>query len=113
MERPLHDHFLFFDVSGSIVQPNVAESWTVNDDSTEFTFTLRKGHKWSDGAPLTTDDIMFWYEKIQGNDELVPNKPAWMNPGGESAAIREGRRPDFQGNLRRTVRFLRDSLWRL
>ena len=83
MERPLHDHFLFYDVSGSTVQPNVAESWTVNDDSTEFTFTLRKGHKWSDGAPLTTDDIMFWYEKIQGNDELVPAKPAWMNPGGE------------------------------
>ena len=83
MERPLHDHFLFYDVSGSTVQANVAESWTVNDDSTEFTFTLRKGHKWSDGAPFTTDDIMFWYEKIQGNDELVPNKPAWMNPGGE------------------------------
>ena len=83
MERPLHDHFLFYDVSGSTVQPNVAESWTVNDDSTEFTFTLRKGHRWSDGAPLTTDDIMFWYEKIQGNDELVPAKPAWMNPGGE------------------------------
>ena len=83
MERPLHDHFLFYDVSGSTVQPNVAESWTVNDDSTEFTFTLRKGHRWSDGAPLTTDDIMFWYEKIQGNDELVPTKPAWMNPGGE------------------------------
>ena len=84
MERPLHDHFLFYDVSGSTVQPNVAEKWTVNEDSTEFTFTLRKGHKWSDGAPLTTDDIMFWYEKIlQGNDELVPAKPAWMNPGGE------------------------------
>ena len=83
MERPLHDHFLFYDVSGSTVQPNVAEKWTVNDDSTEFTFTLRKGHRWSDGAPLTTDDIMFWYEKIQGNDELVPTKPAWMNPGGE------------------------------
>ena len=83
MERPLHDHFLFYDVSGSTVQANIAESWTVNDDATEFTFTLRKGHKWSDGAPFTTDDIMFWYDSIQGNDELVPAKPAWLNPGGE------------------------------
>ncbi len=82
MERPLHDHFLFYDVSGSTVQPNVAESWTVNDDSTEFTFTLREGHRWSDGAPFTTDDIMFWYESILQNDELVPAKPAWMQPGG-------------------------------
>ena len=28
MERPLHDHFLFYDVSGATVQPNIAESWT-------------------------------------------------------------------------------------
>ena len=83
MERPLHDHFLFYDVSGSVVQPNIAESWTVNEDSTEFTFTLRRGHKWSDGAPLTTDDIMFWYEHILLNDELVPAKPAWTQPGGK------------------------------
>ena len=83
MERPLHDHFLFYDVSGATVQPNVAESWTVNEDSTEFTFTLRKGHKWSDGAPFTTDDIMFWYEHILKNEDLVPNKPAWTRPGGK------------------------------
>ncbi len=83
MERPLHDHFLFYDVSGLNVQPNIAESWTQNEDSTEFTFTLRKGHKWSDGAPLTTDDIMFWYEKILLNEELVPNPPAWTKPGGK------------------------------
>ena len=83
MERPLHDHFLFYDVSGLNVQPNIAESWTQNEDSTEFTFTLRKGHKWSDGAPLTTDDIMFWYEKVLLNEELVPNPPAWTKPGGK------------------------------
>ena len=82
MERPLHDHFLFFDVSGSVVQPNIAESWTANEDSTEFTFTLRKGHKWSDGAPFTTDDIMFWYEYVLQNEELVPSKPSWIQPGG-------------------------------
>ena len=39
--------------------PNVAESWVVNDDSTEFTFKLREGMKWSDGEPFTSADIMF------------------------------------------------------
>src|SRR5687768_16503522 len=38
------------------VTENVAESWSVNPEATEYTFTLRKGHKWSDGAPFTTAD---------------------------------------------------------
>ena len=43
----------------SQVIPNVAESWELNDDSSEFTFHLRKGMKWSDGHPFTADDIVF------------------------------------------------------
>lgn len=38
------------------IVPNVAKSWEWNDDYTELTFHLRKGHKWSDGAPFTADD---------------------------------------------------------
>ncbi len=83
MERPLKDHLLFYDVSGLSVQPNIAESWSQNEDSTEFTFTLRKGHKWSDGHPFTTADIMFWYDHMLQNEELNPTKPAWTEPGGE------------------------------
>ena len=84
MERPLKDHLLFYDVSGQIPQPNIAESWTQNDDATEFTFTLRKGHKWSDGQPFTTADIMFWYEYMLLNDDLNPSKPGWTQHGGET-----------------------------
>ena len=84
MERPLKDHILFYDVSGQIPQPNIAESWTQNEDATEFTFTLRKGHKWSDGEPFTTDDIMFWVEHMLNNKELNPTKPAWTQKGGET-----------------------------
>ncbi len=83
MERPLKDHILFYDVSGQIPQPNIAESWTQNEDSTEFTFTLRKGHKWSDGHPFTTADIMFWYEHMLLNEDLNPSKPGWTEHGGE------------------------------
>ncbi len=84
MERPLKDHLLFYDVSGRVPQPNIAESWARNDDATEFTFTLRKGHKWSDGQPFTTADIMFWYEHMLLNDDLNPIKPAWTQHGGET-----------------------------
>ena len=84
MERPLKDHLLFYDVSGQYPQPNIAESWTQNEDFTEFTFTLRKGHKWSDGQPFTTADIMFWVDHMLHNEELNPAKPAWTQKGGET-----------------------------
>lgn len=52
------------------VIPNVAEFVVANDAATEFTFKLRKGHKWSDGQPYTTDDVMFWYEDVFSNPEI-------------------------------------------
>ncbi len=39
------------------IVPNVAKSWEWNDDFTQLTFKLRKGHKWSDGAPFTSADV--------------------------------------------------------
>ncbi len=84
MERPLKDHLLYFDTGMTDVQPNIAESWTVNDDATVFTFTLRTGLKWSDGNDFTTDDIMFWYNQMLLNDEINPTTPAWAVHGGET-----------------------------
>lgn len=46
------------------IEPNVAESYEINEDSTVYTFKLRAGHKWSDGEPYTTEDVRFWYEDI-------------------------------------------------
>jgi peptide/nickel transport system substrate-binding protein len=43
---------------------NFISEWTQNDDATEFSFTLRDGLKWSDGAPFTTADVQFWYEQF-------------------------------------------------
>ena len=40
-------------------EPRLAESWEINDDSTEFTFHLRDDVTWSDGEPLTAEDIVF------------------------------------------------------
>jgi peptide/nickel transport system substrate-binding protein len=61
------------DFSG--VVPNIAESWEISDDVREYTFHLREGMKWSDGAPFTADDIMFYIEDILFNEELSPSGP--------------------------------------
>ena len=47
---------------GYPVVPYVAKSLDVSPDQRDFTFTLRRGMKWSDGAPFTADDIMFWWK---------------------------------------------------
>lgn len=61
------------DFSG--VEPNIAESWEVSDDTREYTFHLREGMKWSDGAPFTADDIMFYIEDVLFNEEISPAGP--------------------------------------
>ena len=68
------------------VIPNVAESYSANADATEYTFKLRQGMKWSDGQPFTADDIMFFYEDIFLNDELMPSAQAHLrSPNGDKA----------------------------
>jgi len=52
---------------------NVCKEFTVSDDNKVFTFTLRKGLLWSDGEPVTTEDVRFAYEDIRQNEELSPN----------------------------------------
>jgi peptide/nickel transport system substrate-binding protein len=67
--------------------PNIAESFEVNEDSTEYTFYLREGMRWSDGAPFTADDIMFWYEDVFLNEQLTPAKPSNLMVGGEPVIV--------------------------
>jgi peptide/nickel transport system substrate-binding protein len=42
--------------------PELAESYTVSDDSSEYVFKLRKGIKWTDGTEVTAHDAAFTYE---------------------------------------------------
>ena len=58
----------------STIVPNVAKDWEWNDDYTQLTFYLRKGHKWSDGAPFTAEDVKFWYDNL-ALDPNINEKP--------------------------------------
>ncbi len=65
------------DWTGAVI-PNLAESFSGSPDATEFTFTLRKGLKWSDGKPFTADDVGFFVNDIARNKDLFPSPPDWL-----------------------------------
>ena len=44
--------------------PELAERWELDDAHVKWTFHLRHGVKWHDGAPLTADDVIFTFERL-------------------------------------------------
>jgi peptide/nickel transport system substrate-binding protein len=52
------------------IEPALAESWELSPDKLRFVFTLREGLKWSDGKPLTADDVVFSFNDIYMNKRI-------------------------------------------
>jgi peptide/nickel transport system substrate-binding protein len=59
------------------VEPALAKSWSISEDKLRITFTLREGLKWSDGEPLTADDVVFSFNQIY----LNPRIPSYSQDG--------------------------------
>ena len=70
-------------MSGSESVPNIAKGYQWSSDLKTMTIYLRKGHKWSDGQPFTTDDVMFFYEDVLTNKELTPILASRWSPEGK------------------------------
>ena len=63
--------------------PDILKSIDIEDNRI-FTLHLRKGHKWSDGQPFTTEDFRYWFEDVAQNKHLSPSGlPISMLPQGE------------------------------
>lgn len=56
------------------IVPDILENLSV-EDGRVFTLKLRAGHKWSDGAPFTTEDFRYYWEDVANNLELSPVGP--------------------------------------
>lgn len=67
IDRLLFTGLVRFDTRGQPV-PDLAESWAVSADATLYTFTLRSNALWHDGAPVTADDVIFTFSKLQDAD---------------------------------------------
>jgi peptide/nickel transport system substrate-binding protein len=63
------------------IRGNVLRDWSVTSDQKVFTFYMREGLKWSDGMPVTTDDVLFAYEDVLLNKEITPVWARWLKSG--------------------------------
>lgn len=81
------------------ITPELAESWEFSEDGLALTYTLREGLKWSDGEPLTADDVVFTYNDIYLN-EAIPTQIRDILRVGE-----EGKLPIITKINQRQVKF--------
>ena len=86
---------------GTDIEGDLAESWDVSEDGTEYTFHLRPDAKFSDGSPVTADDVVFSIERAAGR-----RQPRLLDLRGDEER-RGGRPADGEDHAERTRRAVR------
>jgi peptide/nickel transport system substrate-binding protein len=83
------------------IEADIVKSFEVKEGR-EFTFVLRRGHKWSDGAPFTTEDFRYYWEDMASNKELNPDGPP-------KEMLVDGRPPKVEIVDKETIRYSWDA----
>lgn len=73
--------------SNAALEPTayLAESWTINQDSTQVEFRLRSDVAWHDGTPTTAHDVAFTFETLKDPEAAFANAGAFS--GWEGAEV--------------------------
>ena len=62
--RDLFEGLVMQDSKAGLI-PGAAESWTVSDDGKTYTFKLRANATWSDGSPVTAEDFVYSFRRLE------------------------------------------------
>jgi peptide/nickel transport system substrate-binding protein len=68
----LYNSLIHYDSNG-LPQPDLAESWGINQDGTIYNFTLQPDAIWHDGEPVTSDDVIFTVETLRDPESPIPD----------------------------------------
>lgn len=69
-------------ITGENVKGNMVKNFEISENGKVFTFHIREGLKWSDGYPVTTEDVLFAYEDVLLNKKITPVFPVQLRTGG-------------------------------
>ncbi|MGV2896616.1 ABC transporter substrate-binding protein [Achromobacter sp. AGC78] len=69
----VYDTLFSMDAQGQ-PKPQMVDSWTVSEDRLTYTFKLRPGLKFHDGAPVTADDVVASLQRWENGDPTIGNR---------------------------------------
>ena len=67
---PVYEPLVYINLLNGKTTPMLASSYKWSSDNKTLTFTIRSGVKWSDGQPLTADDVVYTFQLIKTNTAL-------------------------------------------
>lgn len=97
MSELMFDGLVTIDAYTGQVIPRLAKSFQVKSEGREYIIKMRKGVKWSDGKPITADDVVFTFNEIV--------KKGLGNPSVRDNLLVEGEFPKVEKIDDYTVRF--------
>jgi peptide/nickel transport system substrate-binding protein len=99
--RVVYDSLFRFTPDGADIDPKIALGAKASADYKTWTILLRKGARWSDGEPFTANDILFWYDNVLLDKDLMPSLPTWTR-NADGSAVKVEKLDDY------TVQFTYD-----
>lgn len=105
--KQIHAGLTEYAPDGSVA-PGLAESWAVSNDGHVWTFRLRDGLVWSDGHPLTAQDVVFSARRLVNPSQSFANLGDFFAVANARAVLAGEMTPDALGVAmldRRTVEF--------
>src|SRR5919106_3084727 len=61
----VYDCLVLYDLGATTIRPGLAESWEISDDGLVYTFNLRQGVTFHDGAAFNSDAVVTWFNSIK------------------------------------------------
>ena len=96
--NPMHRGLLRYNHISAAIDVDLAKAYAVSEDGLTLMFYLREGIRWSDGMPITADDVLFTYNDLALNEDVHCN---WR----ESQRLPDGTYPICEKVDEYTVRF--------
>ena len=95
----MYEGLIGVDQTTSEIIPALAESWVISEDGQTITYTLKENLQWSDGEPLTVDDVVFTYNDLILNEKIATDTRDILRIGAE------GKLPEIRKLDERRVEF--------